>query len=71
MFDRTLLDGIFAPIVTPFDAEEAICYEAIRDNIQFYNNHRPPRLYALGLQWGVPRPGRRGSRPDLKGGVPL
>ena len=37
MFDRTLLDGIFAPIVTPFDAEEAICYEAIRDNIQFYN----------------------------------
>lgn len=36
-FDYTLLNGIFAPIVTPFDEHERICYEAIRDNIQRYN----------------------------------
>jgi len=37
VFDYTLLNGIFAPIVTPFDEHERICYEAIRDNIQHYN----------------------------------
>lgn len=36
-FDYQQLDGIFAPIVTPFDQQERICYEAIRDNIRHYN----------------------------------
>lgn len=36
-FDYEQLNGIFAPIVTPFDMKEQICYEAIRDNIQHYN----------------------------------
>ena len=48
MFDPKKLSGIFAPIVTPFDEKEAICYEAIRDNIQFYNTTQLKGYMPLG-----------------------
>lgn len=31
------LDGIMAPIVTPFRQDESVCFEALRDNILVYN----------------------------------
>ena len=48
MFDHSLLNGIFAPIVTPFDQAENICYEAMRDNIQFYNTTQLRGYMPLG-----------------------
>lgn len=38
MFQSELISGIFAPIVTPFDENENICFDSIRDNILRYNH---------------------------------
>ncbi len=36
-FDSQKLAGVFAPIVTPFDGSEKIMFDALRDNILWYN----------------------------------
>ena len=48
MFALEGLKGIFAPIVTPFDRKEEICYEGIRDNIQYYNGTKLRGYMPLG-----------------------
>lgn len=48
MFDVTKLQGVFAPIVTPFNEKEEILYDDIAYNIDIYNNTKLRGYMPLG-----------------------
>lgn len=48
MFDITKLQGVFAPIVTPFNKDEEILFDDIAYNIERYNNTKLRGYMPLG-----------------------
>ncbi|HHU90461.1 MAG TPA: dihydrodipicolinate synthase family protein [Clostridiaceae bacterium] len=48
MFDMTNLQGVFAPIVTPFNEDEEILFDDIAYNIDVYNNTKLRGYMPLG-----------------------